>query len=181
MTSKKQFSLSGLFGFLEGKGVKVKLNENTDDEDKQFELIEEETEETDPVKESSADPIAQFSAEDVAGMKSLLAAFNGAEPAVVANALKEMPTVLKFIQKAGDVQKAEKTTVINRIKANSASLFTDEELESLPITVLHKMDAQADVNYMAAGGGQQIFENAEDDGALQPKSSFMAMAEQESA
>lgn len=178
--SEKKYSLSGLLGFLSGKGYKVKLNEGAANEDEQFELIEEAVD--DPVTEEAEEEViaSPFSEEEVKGIKNLLTAFAGAEPEAFANALKGMPLVTSFIQNAQESQKAEKELVIARIKANSANIYSDEELALLPITILNKMDASMDINYMAMGGAQEVFENSADDGVLQPKSSFMAMAEQES-
>src|SRR5687767_4855140 len=140
----KKFSLSGLFGFLAGKGVRVKLNEEAASEDEQFELVEDGTSAAEEVVKTN-----QFSDEEAAGIKKMIALFAEVEPEAFANALKGIPSVTQFIQNAEEQTKTAKADAIARIKANSANSYTDAELEALPVTVLNKMDAQMNVNYMA--------------------------------
>lgn len=179
--SEKKFSLSGLLGFLKAKGVSVKLNEQAANEDEQFELVEEITDpdEPDPVAtDPQPKPTSQFSDEEIKGIKTLLSTFAEVETEAFANALKQMPTVTSFIQNEQERVKNEKALVIERIKANS-TMYTDEELQGLPVSVLNKMEASLDVNYTAMGGAQEVFSNA-DDSVLQPMPSLLAMAEKES-
>ena len=170
----KKFSLSGLFGFLEGKGVRVKLNEEAAGEDEQFELVEDGT--TPPLIPEPAVTNPLFSEEEVKGLKTLLATFAEVEPEAFTNALKGIPAALSFIQNAEKIAESDKANLIASIKANSANTYTEEELTALPVSVLNKMDAQMNVNYMAMGGAQEIYANED---VLQPKPALFGMVEQE--
>jgi len=172
--AEKKFSLSGLFGYLAGKGVQVKLNEEAASEDQQFELIEDSS--TPPLVDEPA--TNQFSDEEVVGIKKMITLFAEVEPEAFTNALKGIPAVTHFIQNAEEAAKTQKAGVIASIKANSANVYTDEELEGMAFPVLNKLDAQMNVNYMALGGAQEIYAN-EDDSVLQPKAALFSMAEQE--
>lgn len=160
-----KLSLNGLVGYLQGKGWKVRLNEDAKSEEETFEILEEEVP---PVEDSddTSDP-TMVSEEELVSLKALAGALakNGKLVEVIQNGeldkiLETVPAAAALVQNAREEQKVEKDALVASIKTNGSNIYTDEELSSLPIPVLRKLDAQMNVSF-AGLGGAVVYQNEE--------------------
>lgn len=137
--------LKQLLAFVQGKGLKVKINEQQGGE------ASYEVEETPPVAEPPAPaPTAPASAP----------AFTEQEMA----ALKALAASAPVLQNAATIftneTKARKDSLIASIKQNAANVFTDDELNAMPESALAKHNAHLNTNFVGLGGVAEVNQNA---------------------
>jgi len=173
-----KFNLAGFVAYLQGKGMKVKVNEDAGSEDETFEFTEEETPEVD--KEEVSDP-TMLSEEELMALKGFaqVLAKNGKltkaiEDGTFDTALSTVPAAAELVRNAQAQQKSEKDSLVATIKANSSNIYTDEELGAMPNPVLVKLNAQMNVNYSGLGGA--VFQNTEQPLVIRPV--LLAQAEE---
>lgn len=173
-----KFNLHGLLAYLQGKGYKVKLNEDAESEEETFEIREEEVIPQPDAELSPPDEL--LSAEELSALKRLatVLAKNGNLIEVIDSgdldeALKTVPAAAELVRNAQAQSKAEKDSLIATIKANSANIYSDEELNSMSNPVLVKLNAQLNVNYMGLGGAF-VQQNASEEPLSLPTSSFFS-------
>lgn len=163
-----KLNLAGLIGYLQGKGMKVHLNEDASAEEDAFEVIEDPAPVVVPeVEEEEASPPDEtLSAEELKALKNFatVLAKNGKlieaiESGTLDTALNTVPAAAELVRNAQAREKLEKDQLIATIKANSSNVYSDEELGALPNPVLVKLNAQMNVNYMGMGGA--VIQNAE--------------------
>jgi hypothetical protein len=152
--------LPELFAFLKKKGLKVTANE---EEGEQVFEVEEET---------VAAPAPVFSEEEVAALKSLAAS----GPAIL-NALKDIPAAIQMAQNAQTQAAAQRTELVEKIKANTSNPYSDEELAAMPVSAIVKLNAQLNTSYLAAGGGAF----SKDKKPLTPPPALLAQPEKKEA
>jgi len=175
-----KFNMSGLMAYLQGKGWKVKLNEDAESEDDTFEIVEEPI-----VPEAVSDGVADdtmITAEEMQALKGFaqVLAKNAKltlaiEDGTLDKALSTVPAAAELVRNAQAQQKSEKDSLVAIIKANSSNIYTDEELAAMPNPILVKLNAQMHVNYAGMGGGI-LHENAEQPLAIRP--ALLAQAEE---
>jgi hypothetical protein len=177
-----KLSLNGLVGYLQGKGWKVKMNAD-DDEEEVFEIEEaegkekeeeEEEEAKKKVKANSIDDPTMISEEELLALKGLaqVLAKNGKLVEAISDgtldtALNTVPAAAELVRNAQAQQKSEKDSLVAQIKANSANIYTDAELEAMTNPILVKLNAQMNVNY-AGLGGVAVSQNAEQPLVIRP-------------
>jgi hypothetical protein len=183
-----KLSLNGLIGYLQGKGWKIKMN--ADDEDEEvFEVEDDDTEDeeeeaTKKVKKNSEASTEEdiLSVEELLAVKNLarVLAKNGKlieaiEAGTLDAALSAVPAAAQLVQNAQAREKAEKEQVIAQIRLNNSNTFTDEELLAMPVPALVKLNAQMNVSY-AGLGGSYISQNEEQPLRIRP--ALLAQAEE---
>lgn len=182
-----KFNMNGLIGYLRGKGWKVNVNEDADDEEV-FEIEEEEDdEESEEEKKRKKKPVVatnasgseeeerqyNISEEELESLRSvaqvlaknskLLEAF---ENGTLEKALSTVPAAAELVANAQARDKQEREQVTASIKANGSNTFTDEELAAMPVPALVKLNAQLHVSY--AGMGGVAVQNAEQPLSIRP-------------
>ena len=155
-------NLSDLLKELEAKGVTIKVNEaaeGAENAEQSFELVkfpaaaaDTETPDEDGDEEGAQAP-ALFSQEETDALKALAKS----APAL----LKDLPAAIAMAQNAATREKVEKDSLIARIKANQANVYTDDELAGMPLSTLTKLDGQMNVNYSGLGGAHGTSQNAD--------------------
>jgi hypothetical protein len=162
-----KFNLNGLMAYLQGKGWKVKLNENAESEEETFEILEES-----PGSEVENDD-TMITAEEMQALKGFAQtlAKNGKltkaiEDGTLDTALETVPAAASLVKQNALREKAEKDSLIATIKTNSSNTFTDEELEAMPNPSLIKLNAQMNVSYLGMGGS--AVQNAEQPLVVRP-------------
>lgn len=159
---EKHMKLTELVPWLLGKGI---VKQNADGE---YEVDEQAA--ADPAAaDPNADPADALSAEDIASLKGLIAWFQksgGADAmmkqqeTVQAN-LANLQTVSQFAQDMQAKEKREREALVAAIKASPTNIYSDEELGSLGLPVLVKLNAQMNVNYAGFGAGQLVVNEAD--------------------
>jgi hypothetical protein len=125
--------------------LEVKVNEATGEQEETFEILKE------PL---AATPTpAQFTENEATALKSLA----GSATAILA-ALKDIPKAIALAQNAETQANARKTEMVALIKANQSNQLTEEELKTLTLPVLEKMNAQLNIDYTGAGGAGRVIE-----------------------
>lgn len=175
-----KLSLQGLVGYLQGKGWKVKLNEETESEEEVFELeegLEEEDETTDNTM------ISEEEMQALKGFAQVLAKNGSITEAIqsgtLIEALKAFPAAAELVRNAQAQETEQKNSIIAAIKTNSSNTYTDEELAGMTVPVLTKLNAQMNVSYAGLGGGN-AFQNASDQ-PLGIRPVLLAMPQKEEA
>ena len=157
--------LNELLEELKGKGVVIKVNEAAEDaEDKtpSFELesfapvtpVARKDPDDDDSDADAADDEPEtkplFTQEEATALKSLAKS----APAL----LKDLPAAIQMAQNAARREQSEKAALVSKIKANQSNVYSNEELGSMSLPVLTKLDAQMSVNY--AGLGSSVIDNS---------------------
>jgi hypothetical protein len=155
-SNRMKLSISGLLGYLQGKGWKVRLNEGDQSGEEAFEVLDE------PVMPEPPDN-TMLSEEELLALKGFaqVLAKNGSLTTLIQDGtldkvITTIPAAAELVKNAQAQQKAEKDALVATIKANSSNIYTDEELASMANPVLVKLNAQLNVNYMGLGGGLLI-------------------------
>lgn len=177
-----KLSLQGLVGYLTGKGVKVHLNEDANAGEDVFDITEEPVVPVIPeTPDESPDDV--LSAEELVAMKDFARALTKNQKLIEAIgngslelALTTVPAAAELVRNAQARDKVEKDQLIAEIKTNDSNVYSDAELEALPSSVLVKMNAQMNVNYIGLGGA--TFQNSGEEAPLALPSMFVKQVEE---
>lgn len=188
----KKMSLSGLIGYLQGIGLKIKANEKAESEDEVFEIDDPEgvEESQSRLTENASSGEFDVSEEELVALKNFartlvqngddsqydvsgeeLDALKSFAQLMVKNkavfssenllaAVKTAPAAAVMVKNAQASQQRERESLIATIKTNAANIYSDEDLNSMPLPILVKMNAQMNVSYAGAGGAQAVYENS---------------------
>jgi hypothetical protein len=141
-TNSKENSMkwNDLLAYLSGKGIQVKANSESEEEEPTFDVSE-----VAPAKDKEDDEPEpkQNSAILTDGELSALKALAQAAPALLA-----------VQQNAARQAQDEKAAVVAEIKANRSNVYSDDELAGMSLPVLTKLNAQMNVNYAGLGGAR---------------------------
>jgi hypothetical protein len=127
-----------LLAYLSGKGIQVKANSESEEDEPSFDVSE-----VAPAKEEDEPEPKQNSAVLTDGELSALKALVQAAPALLA-----------VQQNAARQAQNDKASVVAEIKANRANVYSDDELAGMSLPVLTKLNAQMNVNYAGLGGAR---------------------------
>lgn len=146
-------TLDDLFKRLKAIGWTVKANAAGDEyevkEPEQAPPVEVPKKDEEPVKNEGG----EWTAEEAIAVKELIAML----PALK-QALGQVPEAVQMAQKIKANEQSAREALINSITSSPANVYTNEELASMSMPTLEKVNAQVHVNYSGAAGGQ-VFEN----------------------
>jgi len=151
-TKEIKMDFTQLQAYLGSKGIEVVINEGDDNE---FTVEERTATNSNDTPALDAGEIEALKA--LAGIAPKLSALNADD----LDKLKKVDVVANFAEQFETRQEAIRNDLVTRIKLNAANTFTDDELSTMPITVLEKMEGSMNVNYGPMGATGNLFENSD--------------------
>lgn len=174
--SKIKFGAKDLLAKLREQGVQVNMDNDTtlDGINLELETGDEQVEGT-----LQTAPAAQpaFNETEIAAIKKLATMdFSG-----FIKVAESLPAVVEMAQNAEAEKAARKAGLVAMIKANTDNTFSDEELNSMGVPVLTKINARLNIDYSGFGGGTPyVASNDGDDELLVAPDTLAFLTEKES-